>query len=49
MDEKRNFRELWVMESYIKKEWHRRYTVNISAAIERGPYMSPLAFTIPTL
>jgi hypothetical protein len=44
MDEKCNFIELWVMESYIKREWHKRYTVNISAAIGRGPHMSPLAF-----
>jgi hypothetical protein len=44
MDEKCKFIELWVMESYIKREWHKRYTVNISAAIGRGPHTSPLAF-----
>jgi hypothetical protein len=32
------------MESYNKREGHRRYMVNISATKGRGPCMSRLAF-----
>lgn len=44
MDEKGSYMELWVMESYNKKEWHKRHTINMREIMGRGPHTSPLAF-----
>lgn len=44
MDEKGSYMELWVMESYNKREWHKRYIINMRAIMGRGPHTSPLVF-----
>ncbi|CAK7325447.1 unnamed protein product [Dovyalis caffra] len=36
--------ELWVMENYEKKEWNKRYTINIEAVRRKEPYARPIAF-----
>ncbi|KAB5568179.1 hypothetical protein DKX38_001972 [Salix brachista] len=38
-----SFIELWVLENYGKKEWNKRYKINIEA-FKKEPYTRPVAF-----